>query len=136
MSKKENLEPKFDFMAYNMRQIMDALTCPLNRHATRVEKKCSDFELHANPEWLIEHYIRCGGAIEFAKRRAEFVSLCEFADNCRFSINCKLALTHSGYAHCPLRRMDERCRTVCNFDNCPSQDITTDTTTTEACGKI
>jgi hypothetical protein len=60
---------KFKMLKYNQDQIVDALTCPVNRHCTRVEHGCDDWEMYKHPEWLLEHYIRCGGAKEFAKRR-------------------------------------------------------------------
>lgn len=60
---------KFLFGKYNLDQIVEAMNCPINRHCTRVEHNCDDWELHLHPEWLIEHFIRCGGATEFAKRR-------------------------------------------------------------------
>ena len=106
-------KPKLDFASYNLAQIKDALTCPINRHATRVRHGCDDWGLHEHPEWLLENYIEKGGAVAFAKRRAEFVSLCDLADRCRFADDCELALTRSGYLHCPLRKMSEHCRTLC-----------------------
>lgn len=63
---------KFDLRKYTRDQIIDALTYPVNRQCTRVEHNCDDWELYRHPEWLIEHYIRCGGAKEFAKRRAKY----------------------------------------------------------------
>lgn len=60
---------KFNSHKYNDDQIIDALTCPVNRHCTRVEHDCDDWTLYKHPDWLLEHYIRCGGAKEFAKRR-------------------------------------------------------------------
>lgn len=60
---------KFNQHKYNDDQILDALTCPVNRHCTRVEHGCDDWTLYLNPNWLLEHYIRCGGAVEFANRR-------------------------------------------------------------------
>jgi hypothetical protein len=60
---------RFDQHRYTDDQIIDALTCPVNRHCTRVEHNCDDWELYKNPEWLLQHYIGCGGAAEFAKRR-------------------------------------------------------------------
>lgn len=60
---------KFNMHKYNDDQIIEALTCPVNRHCTRVEHNCDDWELFKHPNWLIEHFIRCGGAVEFAKRR-------------------------------------------------------------------
>jgi len=55
----------------NYPQIVEALTCPVNRDMTRVEHSCDDRELFHHPEWLIAHYITNGGAIAFAKRREE-----------------------------------------------------------------
>ena len=59
----------FDMHKYSDDQIKDAFTCPVNRHCTRVEHDCNDWDLYNHPEWLLDHYIRCGGAKEFAKRR-------------------------------------------------------------------
>jgi hypothetical protein len=71
----------FDLKKYELAQIIDALTCPLNRFATMEEHRCDEWELHRNPRLLIEHYIRCGGAIEFSKRRDEFVREIEVEDS-------------------------------------------------------
>lgn len=60
---------KFLFAKYNQDQIVMALTCPVNRHCSRVEHNCDDWELFRHPEWLLEHFITNGGAKEFAKRR-------------------------------------------------------------------
>ena len=68
MSKKK----VFNLKKYAHDQIVDALTCPLNRHATRVERQCDDFELHRHPDWLLEHYIRYGGAVHWATKRKEY----------------------------------------------------------------
>jgi hypothetical protein len=62
---------KFNSHKYNDDQVIEALTCPVNRHCTRVEHNCDDWELHNHPEWLIIHFIENGGAVEFAKRRAD-----------------------------------------------------------------
>jgi hypothetical protein len=60
---------RFNHHKYTDDQIIDALTCPVNRHCTRVERNCNDWDLYLHPGWLLEHYIACGGATEFAKRR-------------------------------------------------------------------
>ena len=60
---------KFDAQKYNTDQIVEAISCPVNRHCTRVEHSCDDWVLFKHPEWLLEHFIKCGGAKEFAKRR-------------------------------------------------------------------
>ncbi len=57
--------------AYYLLQILDALTCPLNRHATREERKCPDDELIRNPGWLVEHYEKYGGAAEWGTRHKD-----------------------------------------------------------------
>jgi hypothetical protein len=62
---------KFLSLKYNQDQIVEALNCPINRHCTRVEHCCDDWELHLHPEWLLEHFISHGGAVEFAKRRED-----------------------------------------------------------------
>ena len=108
-----NKEPKFDFRRYELDQIIEALTCPTNRHATRVEHDCTDWDLHENPRLLIIHFIENGGAKEFSKRRGEFVSLCEFSESCRMAGNCELSLMKSDYEKCPLRKIGERCRGGC-----------------------
>jgi hypothetical protein len=110
-----NKEPKFDFRRYELDQIIEALTCPINRHATRVEHDCTDWELHKNPKLLIIHFIEKGGAVEFSKRRGEFVSLCEFSESCRMSQTCDLSLMQSDFEKCPLRKLSERCRCGCQF---------------------
>jgi len=55
----------------NWRQIVESLTCPLNRAMTMVEHGCNETELFAHPEWLINHYIEKGGAVAFAQRRKD-----------------------------------------------------------------
>ena len=62
---------KFNQHKYLDDQIWEAFLCPVNRHCTRVEHSCDDWELFKHPEWLLEHFIRCGGAEEFAKRRTD-----------------------------------------------------------------
>ena len=62
----------FDHIAFMQRQTIDALTCPVNRDWTRREHQCDDWMLYQHPDWLIEHYIRNSGAVEFAKHRADF----------------------------------------------------------------
>lgn len=63
---------QFDMGLFMQRQYVEALTCPVNRHCTREERNCDDWELFKNPGWLLKHFIENGGAVEFAKRRAEF----------------------------------------------------------------
>jgi len=63
---------KFNFAKYTQDQIVDALNCPLNRHATRVEHSCDDWELHKHADWLVEHYIEKGGAVYWATKRKEY----------------------------------------------------------------
>ena len=62
----------FNTAEYLKRQLVDALTCPINRHGTRVENKCDDWGLWRNPQLLVDHYIQNGGALAFAARRVEF----------------------------------------------------------------
>ncbi|MFA6446456.1 MAG: hypothetical protein WCW14_04390 [Candidatus Paceibacterota bacterium] len=64
---------QFDTANYTRAQMLEALTCPINRHCTRVEHGCDDWELFKHPEWLMQHYIERGGAVAFAKRRSEFI---------------------------------------------------------------
>jgi len=63
---------KFNFAKYMHDQLVDMLNCPLNRHATRVEHNCDDWELHKHPDWLINHYTEKGGAEYWAKKRKEY----------------------------------------------------------------
>lgn len=51
-----------DIRDYNVGQIVDALTSPLNRHETRVKHSCSDEELYLHPDWLLQHYVDSGRA--------------------------------------------------------------------------
>lgn len=62
---------KFNSHKYNDAQIWESFLCPVNRHCTRVEHNCDDWELFKHPEWLVEHYIKNGGAEAFAKHREE-----------------------------------------------------------------
>ena len=62
----------FNTRAYTQAQLMEALTCPVNRHMTRIEHGCNDRELFKHPDWLLDHYVKFGGAEAFAKRRSEF----------------------------------------------------------------
>jgi hypothetical protein len=61
----------FDLKGYNVAQIIDALTNPLNRHTTRVEHCCSDDELYYHPDWLLKHYAENGGAEKWAKEHTD-----------------------------------------------------------------
>ena len=62
---------KFNQRKYNQDQIVESLTCPVNRHCTRVAHNCDDWELFKHPDWLLEHFILNGGAKAFAKHRTE-----------------------------------------------------------------
>ena len=46
----------------NLDQLVEALTCPVNRFSTMREHSCDEWELFNNPGWLIAHYIEFGGA--------------------------------------------------------------------------
>jgi hypothetical protein len=70
----------FDLQQYTKRQFVDALTCPINRHGTRVEHGCDDWALYEHPEWLMAHYFANGGPEAFAKRRDEFIRNIEVPD--------------------------------------------------------
>ncbi|MEI6042446.1 MAG: hypothetical protein WCQ00_02680 [bacterium] len=94
---------EFDPTLYNLKQIIQALTCPINRHATCVEHGCDEWELQKHPEWLIEHYIKYGGAVAFDKKRKEFEKGCDFYNNCLLANWCKLASMQSNHMKCPLK---------------------------------
>lgn len=70
----------FDRVRYARVQLVDALTCPINRHATRLHHNCDDWFLHQHPDLLLMHYIKNGGAVAFARRREEFLQEVEIPD--------------------------------------------------------
>ncbi|MFA6430536.1 MAG: hypothetical protein WC229_01430 [Candidatus Paceibacterota bacterium] len=105
---KKVVTPLFDLNAYNTKQIIEILTCPVNRHATRIEHNCDDWELYKHPEWLVEHFVKNGGAEAFAQKRLDFQRLCEDIENCSFGEECELSRLHSGWTHCPVKKK-ERC---------------------------
>ncbi len=71
----------FDLKGYQFAQVLDAVTCPLNRSATMIEHGIDEWELYRRgPAPLITHYIENGGAVAFARRRAEFVRIKEIPD--------------------------------------------------------
>ncbi len=72
--------------SYLHRQMVEAMTCPINRHGTRVEHGCDDWGLFYNPQWLMDHYVNNGGPKEFAKRRAEFQKEVEIPDAPKYEI--------------------------------------------------
>lgn len=117
-------KPRFDIARYKLDQIVEALTCPINRHATCVKHNCDDNYLHEHPELLINHYNDHGGAEAYARHRNEFVSLCEFIKDCRFSEDCDLALTKTDYKKCPLRRLGDHCRSLCKLIGITSNPTT------------
>jgi hypothetical protein len=55
----------------NISQMVEALTCPVNRHAVRVKYGWNDHDLFRNPDTLVEHYILNGGAKKHAELRKE-----------------------------------------------------------------
>jgi hypothetical protein len=57
--------------ANNISQMVEALTCPVNRYATMVEHSCDEYELFKHPDWLVEHYVKFGGATKNAQLRKE-----------------------------------------------------------------
>lgn len=64
---------KFDITGYTQAQIIDALLCPVNRDMTRREHACTDEDLWRDGgRWLMEHYIKFGGAKAWAKHRPEY----------------------------------------------------------------
>ena len=63
----------FDHQAFMRQQVIEALTCPVNRDMTRREHGCDDWALYRNPEWLVQHFARNGGAEAFAKHRAKYI---------------------------------------------------------------
>lgn len=68
----------FDQSRYNFEQKAIALNCPINRMATKEEyyrklqRDITDWDLFDHPDWLMQHFIENGGAVEFEKRRNEF----------------------------------------------------------------
>ncbi len=76
----------FDHNSYRFKQIVDALTCPINRHGTRVEHGLDDWGLWRNSQLLIDHYIKFGGADAWAKRRNEFLRTVTVPDEPEFYI--------------------------------------------------
>lgn len=57
-----------DISAYNLAQKADCVLSLKNRHGTRIEHNCDDKALEEHPEWLIEHYIKYGGAVWAAEK--------------------------------------------------------------------
>ena len=102
-------KPKLDISAYNIQQIIEIFTCPVNRHSTRVEYQCSDVELYDHPDWLIKHFIENGGAEAFAKKRLEFQKLCDKTGECSFAEECELSRIYSGWMHCPIKKNGNKC---------------------------
>jgi len=74
------IQEVFDLKRYLHCQSLDALLCPINREMTRREHECDDWALLKNPGWLMIHYEANGGAVAFAKRRAEFIRKVEVPD--------------------------------------------------------
>lgn len=37
-----------------------------------VEHSCDEHALHKHPDWLLDHYIKCGGAVYWATKRKEY----------------------------------------------------------------
>lgn len=103
------IKARLDIGEYNVAQIIEAVTCPVNRHATRVEHNCSDQELYYHPEWLIEHFIKHGGAEAFAQKRKDFIAICDQIERCFFARICKLSPLHSHWLHCPIRSIGKHC---------------------------
>ena len=61
---------QFRLCERNIKQLVEALTCPVNRYATMVEHSCNEMELFHHPDWLVMHYVENGGAIAFAEKRS------------------------------------------------------------------
>ena len=61
---------QFRLCERNIKQLVEALTCPVNRYATMVEHSCDEWELFHHPDWLVMHYVENGGAEAFAKKRS------------------------------------------------------------------
>ena len=55
----------------NIQQIIEACLCPTNRYATMVEHSCNEQDLFNHPDWLMEHYVKSGGAKRNAELRKE-----------------------------------------------------------------
>jgi hypothetical protein len=101
--------PVLDLAAYTREQIVDAMISPLNHHGTREEHGCSEEEVLRHPDWLFRHYIECGGATAFAKRKSEFERPCDSLESCVLKDACSLAYILSGWRNCPIKN-SERCR--------------------------
>jgi hypothetical protein len=99
----------FDLKLYSAEQVMEALNCPVNRHCTRVEHDCTDWDLQLHPEWLIQHYIENGGAVAFAQKRKDFIRLCDSIETCAFADICNLSKVASGWRLCPIRGIGKIC---------------------------
>ncbi|HRY31246.1 MAG TPA: hypothetical protein P5328_02550 [Candidatus Paceibacterota bacterium] len=71
----------FDLRQYIYDQLVDMFLSQLNRWATReAHGWCDDCELHRHPEWLVEHYLKHGGAEYWAKRREQYFREVEVPD--------------------------------------------------------
>ena len=71
--KEEAVTKKLNLRKYTHDQMVDALLCPLNRFATTQEHSCNEYDLHKHPEWLLEHYVRCGGAKYWESKREQYM---------------------------------------------------------------
>lgn len=79
---QEEKDSIFNFIeSRNGRQILESFLCPVNRHCTRLEYKCSDedFVVGNNHDFLIKHYALNGGAEAFAKKRERFLEKSKIA---------------------------------------------------------
>jgi hypothetical protein len=55
----------------NLTQLVEALLCPVNRHAVREKYGWNDWDLFHNPDVLVQHYVENGGAEKNAQLRNE-----------------------------------------------------------------
>jgi len=114
--------PATSLEQYNLTQILDAVTCPVNRHAVRAKKTCDDWELYKHPDWLIEHYVENGGAVAFARRRSEFIDKpCDCFEVCGQSDECQVSGIEHHWKHCGIRRIPCKGRANCQAAKIPEE---------------
>ncbi|MEI6420373.1 MAG: hypothetical protein WCO30_01945 [bacterium] len=97
---------RFDNLRHNKALVLDALTHPINRHATRVKYSWDDWDLFRHKDSLITHYTQNGGAVEFEKRWAEFTeTLCPHIEKCAIAENCDSKHRAHDHQHCVVQHL-------------------------------